>query len=596
MRCGIYVRVSTDDQRDNGYSIDSQLRMIKEYCEKNDYSIVDVYNDAGHSGKDLMRPEMQRLLADIKSKKIDKLIAIKVDRLTRNNYDGFWLLNYCEEHDVKIELILEPYDVSTANGEMIFGMNLVFGQRERKEIGARTKRAMEEMALEKIHPSKAPYGYIRNKETGHLEVEPIEAQVVKDIFELCKQGNSTRSIATIMKDNNAYLKQGKWASDRIYKILTNAIYIGIFEYGKYKRKPQDILRVENYCEPIIDEITWNVTRNVLVKNRHSNYGEYIHLFSGLVKCPICGNIMSSSESFKYPNGKLKVYYHLRCKNHNCKGFGLHYNTEKIENKLKRILEELTIFILSMDNEIITCNSTKSNDVKEIEKAIEKLKLQEKRLVDLYLSSNLDVETINYKNDIIKKEIDKLNKKKISLDPDNSSQEYTVELIKKLDCIEENETLIFTSIKNIGFTFLYDLLSREVKRDMIHRLVSQIEITRDKNYNIEIKNIKFTDEFITKSSKEYLKYLNKIMTDNNIGIKYQKEINKEKLKDLEQDYDILSVTKMKNNKYSNEFLGDFISKSKEHLYIDGIISCPYVEENKLKDILILVPKTKTKIAN
>ena len=596
MRCGIYVRVSTDDQRDNGYSIDSQLRMIKEYCEKNDYNIVDVYNDAGHSGKDLMRPEMQRLLADIKSKKIDKLIAIKVDRLTRNNYDGFWLLNYCEEHDVKIELILEPYDVSTANGEMIFGMNLVFGQRERKEIGARTKRAMEEMALEKIHPSKAPYGYIRNKETGHLEVEPIEAQVVKDIFELCKQGNSTRSIATIMKDNNAYLKQGKWASDRIYKILTNAIYIGIFEYGKYKRKPQDILRVENYCEPIIDEITWNVTRNVLVKNRHSNYGEYIHLFSGLVKCPICRNIMSSSESFKYPNGKLKVYYHLRCKNHNCKGFGFHYNTEKIESKLKRILEELTIFMLSMDNEIITCNSTKNNDIKEIEKAIEKLKLQEKRLVDLYLSSNLDVETINYKNDVIKKEIDKLNKKKISLDPDNSSQEYTIELIKKLDCLEGNDNLIFTNIKNISFTFLYDLLSREAKRDMIHRLVSQIEITRDKNYNIEIKNIKFTDEFITKNSKEYLKYLNKIMTDNNVGIKYQEEINKEKLKTIEQDYDILSVTKMKNNKYSNEFLEDFISKSKEHLYIDGIISCPYVEENKIKDILILLPKTKAEIAN
>ncbi len=536
MRCGIYVRVSTDDQRDNGYSIDSQLRMIKEYCEKNDYIIVDVYNDAGYSGKDLMRPEMQRLLADIKSKKIDKLIAIKVDRLTRNNYDGFWLLNYCEEHDVKIELILEPYDVSTANGGMIFGMNLVFGQRERKEIGARTKRAMEEMALEKIHPSKAPYGYIRNKETGRLEIEPIEVQVVKGIFELCKQGNSTRSIATIMKDNNAYLKQGKWASDRVYKILTNSIYIGIFEYGKYKRKPQDILRVENYCEPIIDEITWNATRNVLVKNKHSNYGEYIHLFSGSVKCPICGNIMSSSESFKYPNGKLKVYYHLRCKNHNCKGFGLHYNTEKIESKSKRILEELTIFMLSMDNEIITCNSTKSNDIKEIEKAIEKLKIQEKRLVDLYLSSNLDVETINYKNDVIKKEIDKLNKKKISLDPDNSSQEYTVELIKKLDCVEEKNNLIFTNIKNISFTFLYDLLSRESKRDMIHRLVSQIEITRDKNYNIEIKNIKFTDEFITKSSKEYLKYLNKIMTDNNIGIKYQEEINKEKLKELEQDYD------------------------------------------------------------
>ena len=173
MRCAVYVRVSTDDQRDNGYSIDSQLRMIKEYCEKNDYSIVDVYNDAGHSGKDLMRPEMQRLLADIKSKKIDKLIAIKVDRLTRN------------------------------------------------------------------------------KDTGHLEIEPIEAQVVKEIFKLCQEGHSTRSIATIMKDNNAYLKTGKWRSDRVYKILTNSIYIGIFEYGKYKRKQQDVLRVKDYCEPII---------------------------------------------------------------------------------------------------------------------------------------------------------------------------------------------------------------------------------------------------------------------------------------------------------------------------------------------------------
>ena len=589
MRCAVYVRVSTDDQRDNGYSIDSQLRMIKEYCEKNDYSIVDVYNDAGHSGKDLMRPEMQRLLADIKLKKIDKLVAIKVDRLTRNNYDGFWLLNYCEEHDVKIELILEPYDVSTANGEMIFGMNLVFGQRERKEIGARTKRAMEEMALEHIHPSKAPYGYIRNKDTGHLEVEPIEAQVVKEIFKLCKEGHSTRSIATIMKENNAYLKTGKWRSDRVYKILTNSIYIGIFEYGKYKRKQQDILRVKDYCEPIIDEITWNATRNVLVKNKHPNYGEFIHLFSGLVKCPICGSIMASSESFKYSNGKQKVYYHLRCKNHNCSGYGLHYNTEKIEIKLKRILEELTIFMLSMDNEIITCNSTKSSDVKEIEKAIEKLKIQEKKLVDLYLSSTLDVETINHKNDVIKKEIEKLNKKKTTLDPDNNSKEYTTELIKKLDCVEKNDSLIFTNIKNIEFTFLYDLLSREAKRDMIHRLISQIEITRDNNFNIYIKNIKFTGEFITKSSKEYLKYLNEIMLNNNIGIKYQEEIDKEKLKNIESDYDVLSLTIMKNNVYSNEFIEDFISKSRQHLYVDGIISCSYIEENTIKDVLILVPK-------
>lgn len=279
------------------------------------------------------------------------ITQLRMERLTRNNYDGFWLLNYCEEHDVKIELILEPYDITTANGEMIFGMNLVFGQRDRKEIGARTKRAMEEIALKHIHPNKAPYGYIRNKEMGHLEIEPIEAQVVKEIFELCKQGNSTRSISITLKNRKVYLKTGKWTSDRVYKILTNSIYIGIFEYGKYCRKPQDILRVENYCEQIIDVDTWKLTRRVLEKNKYSNYGEHIHLFTGIVRCPSCGKILSSTNSFKYSGtSKEKVYYHLTCKNPNCKSKGIHYSSDKIEQKLVRILNELTRYIYDMDIE------------------------------------------------------------------------------------------------------------------------------------------------------------------------------------------------------------------------------------------------------
>jgi len=576
MRCGVYVRVSTDDQRDNGFSIDSQLRMIKEYCEKNNYDIVDVYNDAGHSGKDLMRPEMQRLLKDIKSHKIEVIVAIKVDRLTRNNYDGFWLLNYCEEHDVKIELILEPYDVSTANGEMIFGMNLVFGQRERKEIGARTKRAMEEMALEKIHPAKAPYGYIRNSETGHLEVEPIEEQVVKEIFELCKQGNSSRGISTVMKNSNAYLKIGKWTSDRVYKILTNSIYIGIFEYGKYCRKPQDILRVENYCEPIIDIETWNITRKVLERNKHSNYGEHIHLFTGIVRCPTCGKILSSTNSFKYSGTpKEKVYYHLTCKNPNCKSKGLHYSSDKIEQKLVRVLNELTRYMYEMDSEIIVCNSTKTKDIKNIEKAIEKLKMQEKKLVDLYLSSTLNVETINHKNDVIKKEIENLNKKKQQIDPNNDFKEYTIELLKKLDCDVENFKVI--SNNKIAFTFIFNSLKRKTKQELIKKLIDCIEIKRDKNYDIEITNVKFTEEFISKSSKAYIKYLYEILQNNNIGFIYKEAIEHAELEKLKEDYFVFSDEKI--GEYSKEELEKYVELLQEHFYTDGVINCPYIEKRK-----------------
>ena len=586
MRCGVYVRVSTDDQRDNGYSIDSQLRMIKEYCEKNDYDIVDVYNDAGYSGKDLMRPEMQRLLKDIKSHKIEVIVAIKVDRLTRNNYDGFWFLNYCEEHDVKIELILEPYDVSTANGEMIFGMNLVFGQRERKEIGARTKRAMEEMALEKVHPAKAPYGYVRNVETGHLEVEPIEEQVVKEIFELCKKGKSTRNIATTMRDNNSYLKQGKWTSDRVYKILTNSIYIGIFEYGKYCRKPQDILRVENYCEPIIDMETWNITRKVLERNKHSNYGEHIHLFTGIVRCPTCGKILSSTNSFKYSGTpKEKVYYHLTCKNPNCKSKGLHYSSDKIEQKLVRVLNELTRYMYEMDSEIIVCNSTKTKDIKNIEKAIEKLKMQEKKLVDLYLSSTLNVETINHKNDVIKKEIENLNKKKQQIDPNNDFKEYTIELLKKLDCNVENGKVI--SNNKIAFTFIFNSLKRKAKQELIKKLIDCIEIKRDKNYNIEITNVKFTEEFISKSSKAYIKYLYEILKNNNIGFIYKEAIDSIELEKLKEDYFVFSDERI--GEYSKEELEKYVELLQEHFYTDGVINCPYIENGKMIDNLTLIPK-------
>lgn len=207
MRCGVYVRVSTDDQKDNGYSIDSQLRMIKEYCEKKKYDIIDVYNDAGHSGKDLMRPEMQRLLKDIKSKKIDKLVAIKVDRLTRSNYDGFWLLNYLEEHDVKLELILEPFDVSTANGEMIYGMNLVFGQRERKEIDEIELKNMELnydiLSIMKMKNKEYSNKFLEEfitKSQEHLYIDGIiscpytEKDVIKDILILVPKNELINTI------------------------------------------------------------------------------------------------------------------------------------------------------------------------------------------------------------------------------------------------------------------------------------------------------------------------------------------------------------------------------------------------------------------
>ncbi len=134
---------------------------------------------------------------------------------------------------------------------------------------------------------------------------------------------------------------------------------------------------------------------------------------------------------------------------------------------------------------------------------------------------------------------------------------------------------------MDFTFFYNLLSREAKRDMIHRLISGIEITRDDNYNIEIKYIKFTDEFITKSSTEFIKYLYILLKNDTIGIKYLNGITEKELEIKKKDYDVLSILKMTSNEYPSDFVDDFFAKAHSHFYVDGIIAVPILRGMFLK---------------
>ena len=241
------------------------------------------------------------------------------------------------------------------------------------------------------------------------------------------------------------------------------------------------------------------------------------------------------------------------------------------------------------NEIITSTTTKSKEISDIDKAIEKLKQQEKRLIDLYLDSNLDVNSINLKNETIKKEINKLNLRKMQLNPDDNFKEYTLELLKKLDCkLEKNEVIFYN---NLGFSFLWDTLNRKAKQELIKKIIAQIDITRDKNYNIEIKNIKFTDEFISKNKQEYIEYLNGILQNNNMGFIYKPKIEKKELLNYSKNYTIISYTKFKNNNYSQKEMNTYMELMKEHFYKDGIINCPCTENNNVIDLLFLIPKNQ-----
>lgn len=578
-KVALYVRVSTDEQRDNGYSIDSQIRMLKEYCEKQNYQIVGIYNDAGYSGKNLMRPEMQRLLKDIEVGSVDILLAIKTDRLTRDGYDGYWLLHYCDKYNVKIELTLEPFDISTANGEMMFGLNLAFGQRERKEISARTKRGLEQMAIEHKYPCSPPYGYTRNQVTKQLEIDPVEVEVVKDIFDLSIAGTPYRQIA----EDNRYLKRGKWTDTKVFKILDNEIYIGTFRYRKTCAKKEDRMVFENYCEPIISKEIWNKTRRQIQKNKHENYGKHVHIFSNLVICPICKNTLSSTFSNKKTKDGYQDYYFLVCKNKNCKGKGIHYSCDRLERTLSKLLNELIIYMIENPENIIKPKVDINKDFENIEKAINKLKAQEEKLVELYLSSSLDVETINKKNEIIKSEIFELEKKKQLLNYEEPV-EVKVELLNNTNSNELNNYLLN---KELPIYQKWLMLDPDTKKLILRKFIKQIEITRDEEYFVDITNIKFDKQYFNNNADTFLNDLMLSLRENYKGLEYKQIRSMDSLLSLYENYTSIRVEDYLNNNYNtHEDFKEIIN----HLVTNtGVLVAAIIIDNKFVDELLFFPK-------
>lgn len=187
----------------------------------------------------------------------------------------------------------------------------------------------------------------------------------------------------------------------------------------------------------------------------------------------------------------------------------------------------------------------------------------------------------------------MNKKKQQIDPNNDYKEYTIELLKKLNCDIENDEIVFQN--RLGFTFVFDSLNRKSKKELIKRLIDTIEIQRDKNYDIEITNIKFTEEFISKSSKDYIEYLYEILQNNNVGFIYKEAITKQELEKLQEDYFVFSNNKIANNEYDNSTLTIYNELLKQNFYDNGIINCPYIENENIVDYLTLIPRIPSEIA-
>lgn len=327
VRAGLYMRVSTEDQAREGFSLPEQKERLEAYCKLNNFEIVDYYEDAGISAKKgNYRPEWERLKEDIQNKKINTMLALKQDRITRSIYDWENILTFLEENNAYLDFVYDDINTTTSNGRMISRIMMSVSQNEIERTSERTKVGLAG-AIKKGHiPHKAPLGY--KHENKMLIPDEATKDIAIRIFELYHNGLSYQKIANIYNDEQV-LGKTNWRDNTIFNIIENEIYKGDFVHGKRTNKPTYYTDV---VEPLVSKEIWEECQQQKRNNSRAYSRTLTYIFLQKCLCPKCGKILGGKACKK--KGHEYFYYYCR----NCK---LNIKETEIERGFKEVVDQLT---------------------------------------------------------------------------------------------------------------------------------------------------------------------------------------------------------------------------------------------------------------
>ncbi len=289
LHAALYIRVSTDAQREEGYSIDAQKEMLSAYCVSRQISDYEFYIDGGFTGSNIDRPEMQRLIGDIKLGRISHVIVYKLDRLSRSQKDTLYLIeDVFNPHGVSFVSLNENMDTSTPIGRAMLGIMSAFAQLERETIRERTRMGMKERVKNGYWPGggKVPFGYDYDREKGIL-VPNADADKVRLMYELYLRGWSMMKIAS-----EVGLRYDRLA-EQIIRRKTNT---GVICYKGVEYKGRH--------EAIVSEETYNMAMEMLERRSRGGLTSSKNLLSGLIYCGVCGAKMRYQ---KWGKAGYKIY-------------------------------------------------------------------------------------------------------------------------------------------------------------------------------------------------------------------------------------------------------------------------------------------------
>lgn len=266
---GIYIRVSTEDQAREGFSLGEQEEKLRQLCKYKDFEIYKVYKDAGISAKDMEhRPQFQKMLEDMKAGKINYIVAYKLDRVTRSVRDLETLISTLEQYHCYLICDRDDVNTSTANGRFFVRMLTVLSQLEIEIVSERTKFGMAGAIKAGHIPGSCPLGYYRDKDKV-CRVDHSTKDIVVRIFNMYLEGKSYQTIANILdKEKVLYPEKKKWTDGAIKRIIHNRVYVGDFERYKYDASKETELYMD-VVEPIISRAMWEEVQKQTTVNQKS---------------------------------------------------------------------------------------------------------------------------------------------------------------------------------------------------------------------------------------------------------------------------------------------------------------------------------------
>ena len=402
-----YARISNEDQ--SHFSIDGQKEQFIEYCEKNNYNLLQVFTDEGQSAKDFERKEWKELEKYLKLhyKNIDYLLVMKYDRFSRNVGQALSVIGNLEQvYNIRIISISEPIGLPPES-PFYFQLRtqmLLQAHVERLIIKDRTLFGMRKAKKDGRYLGKAPYGYTNNRDNQKkpiIEVNEYEAGIIRKIFNWFLEGYTVAEIKRKAK-TIGFNQTGK---DSVYRILTNRVYIGLIKIKACEEQSEHYIK--GIHTPIIDEDDFYRVQSVLARPElpKRQYNDLAYLKSAII-CPECHKPLTCGKS----KGRNKYYWYYECSTHRKS-----YRLETAHNKFDEILSEISFSddqLQYMEQKIRKNinQELKNNQIRvpNLTKRLSDLQKKKERLEDKYFSGKLDDNTFLNWQEKMKSEIDLLN--------------------------------------------------------------------------------------------------------------------------------------------------------------------------------------------